>query len=70
MENIFRKIVDSLNLCIRKRLDRSIAFYRLRITEKNKRVLRIIKDIIGEKNMDFRSEQILIDLIENKDIKD
>lgn len=70
MENIFRKIVDSLNLFIRKRLDKSIDFHSLRITEKNKRVLRIIKNIIGEKNMNFRSEQILIDLIENKGIKD
>lgn len=54
------------NLHLKKILIKSIDFYNSRITERNKRVLRIIKNIIGEDKMDFTLEQILMDLIQNK----
>ena len=56
METTFRKLVNSLNLHNKKRLDRSICCYSIRMTEKNKRVLRILKNILGEKGSDFRSD--------------
>lgn len=51
---------------LKKRVSKGTNFYIFRVTTKDKRVLRILKNILGEENVDSNREQILIDIIQNK----